>query len=152
VCLNTRWAIALIVAGVGILALGAYLLQGLTTTSSFDDVALRSAIVGLGAGLTVAPGRLIASFSAKLHLVGRAIALVELFRLSATYLGAPVALGAVGVSAARYYGMRAKVAPARVTGMVRTFLQSARCYDRRPSGRSTTRLSCSAICSCSGCC
>ncbi len=98
--LNTRWAIALIVAGLGILALGAYLLQGLTATSGFDDVAVRSAIVGLGAGLTVAPGRLIASFSARLQLVGRAIALVELFRLSATYLGAPVLLRAVGVWAA----------------------------------------------------
>jgi len=64
-----------------------------TPTSSFDDVAVHSAVFGLGAGLTVAPGRLIASFSAKLQLVGRAIALVELFRLSATYLGAPDPVG-----------------------------------------------------------
>ncbi len=139
VCLNTRWAIALIVVGLGILALGAYVLQGLTVTAGFDDVALRSAIVGLGAGLTVAPGRLIASFSAKLHLVGRAIALVELFRLSATYLGAPVALRAVGVSAARYYGTLAKVAPARATGTVQTFLQSGAAPGLTPAQRALLR-------------
>ncbi len=108
-------------------------------TAGFDDVALRSVIVGLGAGLTVAPGRLIASFSARLPLVGRAIALVELFRLSATYLGAPVLLQVVAVSAGRYYGMLAKVAPARVTGTVQTFVQSGTAPGLTPAQRALLR-------------
>lgn len=88
--LSTRWVLAMPFCGMFSLAVAAWMLTGVTPDTSSGQTLLISALLGLGASLTVTPGLLMAALSVVPALVGRAIALVQLLRLTSAYLLAPV--------------------------------------------------------------
>jgi tellurite resistance protein TehA-like permease len=55
-------------------------------------VSWAAALLGFGAGATVAPGLFLAGLGVRSRLLGRAFALVQLLRLTATFAVAPVVL------------------------------------------------------------
>jgi len=90
VVFRTRYLPVLV--NVGLLALGAGcgLLLGLSATGGEGLVPPAVALLGFGAGATVTPGLLLAGLGVHPHLLGRAFALVQLLRLTATFAVAPV--------------------------------------------------------------
>ena len=88
--LTTRWVLAMPFFGMLSLAVAAWMLTGVTADTSSGTTLWISGLLGLGASLTVTPGLLMAALSVVPALVGRAIALVQLLRLTSAYLLAPV--------------------------------------------------------------
>jgi EmrB/QacA subfamily drug resistance transporter len=82
--------------GFVLLALGAWALTGLTATTGDGQILLLSAVLGFGAGVTIAPGIILAALSVPGPLIGRALALINLFRLVGAYLAAPPLIHAIG--------------------------------------------------------
>ncbi len=76
--------------GMVALTLSAWLLTAITPNTANGQILWISGLLGLGASLTVTLGLLRAALSVAPSLVGRAIALVHLLRLSSAYLVAPV--------------------------------------------------------------
>ena len=87
--LATRWAPALVLAGLTAVGAGGVLLL---EPSDHLRVALGAAVLGFGAGATVSPGLFLAAFGVESTKIGRAFALVELLRSEAAYLVGPVLL------------------------------------------------------------
>ncbi len=90
VVLRTRWVLVMPFCGMLSLAMAAWMLTGVTAGTSSGVTLWISGLLGLGASLTVTPGLLMAALSVVPALVGRAIALVQLLRLTSAYLLAPV--------------------------------------------------------------
>lgn len=92
VVLPSRWVLTMPLFGMLCLALAAWRLTGLTADTPTGTLLWVAGALGLGASLTVTPGLLMAALSATPALVGRAIALVQLLRLTSAYAVAPVLL------------------------------------------------------------
>ena len=78
----------------GLLALvgGCALLLGLSMSGSTAVVPWTGALLGFGAGATVTPGLFLAGLGVRSHRLGRAFALVQLLRLTATFAVGPIVL------------------------------------------------------------
>ena len=85
----TRWSGPAAVGGMLALAGGALLGCALHVDSPLAQVAVTVLILSLGAGLTIVPGVLTTALSVLPLYVGRAIALLAMLRMDATYLTGP---------------------------------------------------------------
>jgi hypothetical protein len=89
--LRTRWLPLLVLAGM-LLLIAAGVLVMMTAGAPGPPLIPAAAMLGLGAGATVAPGLNLAAFALPSKIVGRVFALVELVRSVADYLLAPLIL------------------------------------------------------------
>ncbi|HWE63628.1 MAG TPA: MFS transporter [Chloroflexota bacterium] len=94
-----RWQPLLILAGMLCLGIGALALSDLGVSSSDGHVQVLIALLGLGAGLTVAPAMFLAAFSVPPAVVGRALAMVSLVRLAVGFVAAVPLTHAVNTNA-----------------------------------------------------
>ena len=103
---RTRWLPVLVDAGLACLVLAALLLvlTGGARPSGWTWVA--TLLLGLGAGATVSPGLFLAGFGVRSRLLGRAFALVQLFRSEATFAVAPLVAAVAGLSSDPAAGLR----------------------------------------------
>jgi MFS family permease len=88
--IRTRWLFVFVVTGMVAVAGGAAVLLGMGTWNVHTTVKIAAAVLGLGAGATVAPALWMAGFSVSAKLVGRVFALVELIRAEGDYIMAPI--------------------------------------------------------------
>jgi MFS family permease len=81
-----------VLVNVGLLALtgGCALLLRLSTSYGTGLVPVASALLGFGAGATVSPGLFLAALGVRSQRLGRAFALVQLLRLTATFAIGPL--------------------------------------------------------------
>lgn len=93
----TRYALLLPALGLLTLIAGATLALFAPISGGLGVYLAITALIGMGASLTVAPGLFMASLSVQPQLVGRAFALVELLRLAGAYAFAP-AFAALAIS------------------------------------------------------
>jgi MFS family permease len=99
VVLPTRWLPVFTLAGMLCVLAGGGMLLDITSTGSLRLFTPATALLGLGAGASVAPGLWFASLSLQSKMVGRIFALVELIRSEANFLFAPIMLAvAIGIS------------------------------------------------------
>ncbi len=92
IVLRTRWLPIFTLAGMVCVLAGGALLLAMTAGGSLRWFAPAAALLGLGAGASVAPGLWFASLSLQSKMVGRIFALVELIRSEANFLLAPIML------------------------------------------------------------
>jgi MFS family permease len=92
VLFSTRFLPYLVNAGLLALVGGCALLLELSASGTTGPVPWAAALLGFGAGATVAPGLFLAGLGVRSQLLGRAFALVQLLRLTATYAVGPVVL------------------------------------------------------------
>lgn len=92
-----------LLGGLACLGVAVWTLAGLTATTGDSTILLIAAGLGLGAGLTAAPGIILATLSLPPALAGRAIAVLALIRLVATYIVATPLTHAVGTNATVHY-------------------------------------------------
>jgi MFS family permease len=85
---TTKWVVVSGAAGLGFIALAAALARVLAPVDA-ATVGWLSLIGGFGAGLSVSPGLFVVTLSFERALVGRAIALLNLFRLTGGFISAP---------------------------------------------------------------
>lgn len=85
---TTKWVILTGASGLTLIALAAALARVLAPVTA-SEVSWLSAISGFGAGLSVSPGLFVVTLSFERALVGRAIALLNLFRLTGGFISAP---------------------------------------------------------------
>ncbi len=85
---STKWVIVLGSVGLGFIALAALLARAVAPVDA-GSVSWLCLIGGFGAGLSVSPGLFVIALSFEKKLVGRAIALLNLFRLTAGFVSAP---------------------------------------------------------------
>lgn len=100
---RSRWLAGMVFGG--LIAVGG---AGLLLLDPADHlrVGIGTALLGLGAGLTVSPGLFLAAFGVDSNKIGRAFALVELLRSEAAYLVGPVLLYVSEQQAALGSGLR----------------------------------------------
>jgi hypothetical protein len=103
---RTRWVPYLVNVGLAALAGAAVLLLRLDASGSTTTVSWAALLLGFGAGATVAPGLFLAGLGVRSQLLGRAFALVQLLRLTATFAVAPVVLYLVQQAASPVAGVR----------------------------------------------
>lgn len=84
----TKWVIVLGAIGLGFITLAALLARALGPVDA-ASVGWLCLVGGFGAGLSVSPGLFVIALSFEKALVGRAIALLNLFRLTAGFVSAP---------------------------------------------------------------
>ena len=122
--LRTRYLVLLPLAGMLVLIAAAGLMLFLRVQSAPSFVLALTALLGLGAGATVAPGLWVAGFALPSQMVGRTFALVELVRSEADFIIAPVVLAiALAVSGGQTLtegGMRAGVGITLLVTLVST--------------------------------
>lgn len=90
--LPTRWLPVLALSGMVAIIAGAVLLIPLSPARATVLVPIASALLGYGAGASVAPGLFVAGMSVDSTKLGRTFALVELLRAEAAFLVGPVLL------------------------------------------------------------
>ena len=93
---------------VGLLALvaGTALLLALDASGTTSPVPWAALLLGFGAGATVAPGLFLAGLGVRSQLLGRAFALVQLLRLTATFAVGPIVLYLAQQQTSRAEGVR----------------------------------------------
>jgi MFS family permease len=89
---RTRLLSTLVLVGMVVLLVGGIVVTTLGAHPSVAIIFLIAALLGLGAGATVAPGLFLAGLSVPSNILGRTFALVELVRSEADFLLAPVLL------------------------------------------------------------
>lgn len=126
--IRTRFVFVVPFTGVAVLGGLAWLGTGLPSAPEAGWLLVASALLGLGGGLAVAPGLLLAALSVRRDLVGAALALVQLLRLIVTYVAGPAALLLLTAAAARRVpgGARERVAPFVQEGAAGSSLQTLR--------------------------
>ena len=91
VALRTKLLVAVVGAGLVCLVGAAVLLRGLSLTGGQGPrVLLIALLLGLGAGMTVAPGLFTAALSLPSSEVARAVGVIELLRAEAAFILAPI--------------------------------------------------------------
>ncbi|HEY0394150.1 MAG TPA: MFS transporter [Candidatus Elarobacter sp.] len=95
---TTRWVVLVGAAGLAFIALAAALSRALAPVDA-TAVAWLCLIGGFGAGLSVSPGLFVVTLSFERALVGRAIALLNLFRLTGGFVSAPGVEHTIGTRA-----------------------------------------------------
>jgi len=85
---TTKWVVLTGAAGLACIALAAALARAVAPVDA-AAVGWLCSIAGFGAGLSVSPGLFVVTLSFERALVGRAIALLNLFRLTGGFISAP---------------------------------------------------------------
>jgi MFS family permease len=85
---TTKWVVVCGAIGLACIALAAVLARAITPVDA-TSVGWLCLIGGFGAGLSVSPGLFVVTLSFERALVGRAIALLNLFRLTGGFISAP---------------------------------------------------------------
>lgn len=98
---TTRWVPVIGAGGLACIGIAASLARALAPLDAAEVGGL-SLVAGFGAGLSVAPGLFVVALSFERALVGRAIALLNLFRLTGGFVSAPGVEHTIGSRAARY--------------------------------------------------
>lgn len=98
---TTKYVVLTGAAGLGLLALAAALARAVAPVDAASVMWL-CAIGGMGAGLSVSPGLFIVTLSFERALVARAIALLNLFRLTGGFVSAPGVEHTIGSRAMGY--------------------------------------------------
>ncbi|HEX3930759.1 MAG TPA: MFS transporter [Nocardioides sp.] len=106
VLFTTRYLPYLVNLGLLALVGGCAALLLLSASGTTTVVPWAAALLGFGAGATVAPGLFLAGLGVSSQLLGRAFALVQLLRLVATYSVGPVVLYLSQRQSAPYDGVR----------------------------------------------
>jgi MFS family permease len=88
--LSTKFVALVAVAGLAVFTVTALAAASLGADSSLVGIGAVAFGFALASGLTITPGLLVAGLSVKQNMVGRAIALLELFRLAAGYAVSPM--------------------------------------------------------------
>jgi hypothetical protein len=99
----TRWLPLLAAGSLCLLALGAWLLTGVTATTGDGTISLVAVLLGLGGALSITPGLFLAALSVPAALVGRTLALVTLLRYAMQYAAGPALTHAIGTRATIHY-------------------------------------------------
>ena len=94
----TKWVIVIGAAGLGCITLAALLARAAAPVDA-ASVGWLCLLGGFGAGLSVSPGLFVIALSFEKALVGRAIALLNLFRLTAGFVSAPGVEHTIGARA-----------------------------------------------------
>jgi MFS family permease len=89
--LRTRFLVAAVVVGLGLLAGGIAIATGVPN-GPHSLISDSSALIGLGVGASVAPALFVAGFSVRAMYIQRVLALVELLRAVAAFMTGPVLL------------------------------------------------------------
>jgi MFS family permease len=106
VLFRTRYLPVLVNVGLVAIAVGCALLLTLSASGATSPVGWAAALLGFGAGATVAPGLFLAGLGVRSQLLGRAFALVQLLRLTATFAVGPVVLFLAQVQSSPAAGIR----------------------------------------------
>jgi MFS family permease len=102
---STRFVPVLIDLGLVVLGVGCLLALHAASSHS-TDLQVAVAMLGFGAGATVAPGLFLAGLGVRSTRIGRAFALVQLLRLTTTYAVGPVVLYIAQTSSTLDVGVR----------------------------------------------
>jgi MFS family permease len=100
---TTRWFTALPLGGLFLLAVGAWLLTGLTAFTGDGSIMLVAAVLGVGASVTVTPAMLVAALSAPRQLTRRTLALITLLRYAMQTSVGPFVGYFIGTKTAIHY-------------------------------------------------
>jgi hypothetical protein len=111
--------------GLSCIAAAAALARALAPVDA-NTVSLLSVIAGFGAGLSVTPGLFLVTLSFERPLLGRAIALLNLFRLTGGFISAPGVEHTIGGRAGDYLQALDPALPAaQVESTIRAFATGA---------------------------
>ncbi|HEY4440213.1 MAG TPA: MFS transporter, partial [Candidatus Elarobacter sp.] len=122
---TTRWVVLCGSAGLVCLALAAALARALAPVTP-AEVSWLSVAAGFGAGLCVSPGLFLIALSFERALVGRAVALLNLFRLTGGFISAPGVEHTIGSRAAAHLReLDPSIPPATADAAVRAFATGA---------------------------
>jgi len=117
----TRWGSPMALVGLAFLAIGSALAASFPAHAGMGRVALAVLLFSLGGGLTITPGILTMALGVRARYIGRAIALLALLRMNATYLTGPVmSIFAASRSAAHIH--EPGVAAASVSASLREYI------------------------------
>ncbi|HEX3466321.1 MAG TPA: MFS transporter [Candidatus Elarobacter sp.] len=119
---TTKWVVLVGAVGLGFIALAAALARVVGPVDA-AQVGWLSLVGGFGAGLSVSPGLFVVTLSFERALVGRAIALLNLFRLTGGFISAPGVEHTIGSRAGAH--LRAadpSVSPHAADAAVRAFI------------------------------
>lgn len=89
---RTRYLPLLVVVGLLVMAGGCAILLTLSANGATWPVSVASVLLGFGAGATVSPGLFLAGLGVRSSRIGRAFALVQLLRLTASFAVGPIVL------------------------------------------------------------
>ncbi|MGD0476042.1 MAG: MFS transporter [Candidatus Velthaea sp.] len=117
---TTKWIAVVGISGLAILAVTLALTIVRSPPSALDVTAL-SFLAGLGSGAAVTPGLLLVALTYPRAQVGRAIAMLNLLRLTGTYITGPLAEHGIG-SQTRNHFAASRAARGAVDGPVREFV------------------------------
>lgn len=121
---TTKWIALIGVSGLTVIAVA--LASTLARRPpSVHDVSLLSFLAGLGAGLAVTPGLLLVALTYPRAQVGRAIAMLNLLRLTATYITGPLIEHNIGTRTRDYFAA-ARAVRGTVDHPVREFVVNGR--------------------------
>jgi MFS family permease len=122
---TTKWVVLCGAAGLSCIAVAAALARALAPVDA-NTVSWLCVIAGFGAGLSVTPGLFLVTLSFERPLVGRAIALLNLFRLTGGFISAPGVEHTIGSRAGDYLQALDPALPAaQVEPAVRAFATGA---------------------------
>jgi MFS family permease len=121
----TRWVVLCGAAGLVCIAVAAAIARALAAVTP-GEVGWLCAIAGFGAGLSVSPGLFLIALSFERQLVGRAVALLNLFRLTGGFISAPGVEHTIGSRAAAHLrALDPTVAATKADLAVRAFATGA---------------------------
>jgi MFS family permease len=119
---TTKWVVLVGAAGLCFIALAAALARAVAPVDA-AHVAWLALIGGFGAGLSVSPGLFVVTLSFERALVGRAIALLNLFRLTGGFVSSPGVEHTIGSQAQRHLrAIDPSLPPPAAEHLVRTFI------------------------------
>ena len=119
---TTKWVILTGAAGLACIALAAALARAVAPVDA-ASVGWLCLIGGFGAGLSVSPGLFVVTLSFERALVGRAIALLNLFRLTGGFVSAPGVEHTIGSRAQTHlHALDPSLPEVVVSSVVRTFV------------------------------
>jgi MFS family permease len=119
---TTKWVILCGATGLAFIALAAALARAVAPVDA-ASVGWLCLIGGFGAGLSVSPGLFVVTLSFERALVGRAIALLNLFRLTGGFVSAPGVEHTIGTQAqAHLHALDPALTPHVADKVVRAFL------------------------------
>ncbi|MDB5072833.1 MAG: transporter, partial [Candidatus Eremiobacteraeota bacterium] len=119
---TTKWVVLTGAAGLACIALAAALARAVAPVDA-ASVGWLCLIGGFGAGLSVSPGLFVVTLSFERALVGRAIALLNLFRLTGGFVSAPGVEHTIGSRAqTHFHALDPSLPEPLASGVVRAFV------------------------------
>jgi MFS family permease len=117
----TRWGSPAALAGLALLLAGCSLAATFGGDTTLSEVCCAMLLLALGAGLTITPGIFTMALGVDGRYVGRAVALLALLRMNASYLSGPV-LSAFAAARTAAHVRVPGVTPASLGAMVRDYV------------------------------